>query len=575
MPREIDDMILWNALVDCEELHAFYEYDIDIEEFRQALNRITKLTINIKRGDELTEETLEQLNLLLDHMKNLKELRINNRFNERVEISPILEHITSNIELISFYGLDLTNGVSHTLAEKLTEMKYFSVSECNIPQIPVFPKDGCMIVLGEGITEISDKECIEFGTNSQINNSLSTDKHEEAMKVIKAYKGQPFPLALYQKYKEFIPRFGDICISISDVSKLSLEQLEELETDSHIKNIAIEGGCYDIDDEKSWYSLDEYAEVRKEIDQIISQVKLPEHDDPNREKKIFTQVYKLLGKRISYDHCAIDNSEGIEDITLQYNSRNMKNGLLGVERKGKKECLAICAGYSDILRNVLACFGINAEYVRSHSDVELVFQNGSYIEKKDENGKQIYRNGTTDPMGHAYNLVELDGQKFYCDLTWDANGIKVDRFPLHNFLNSYEQFLKSHASVGFNDIMADKNADFSLPFEEQLTLFGEVAKEEIAQMMEENYLSGFVGQYLESIAQGSEKIDSKKFLDMISHIKQVEQVILSTKENAFTNIGVTIGNERFIFETSDSSKLEDMKKDITRRRGREYGHESR
>ncbi|MBP3284156.1 MAG: hypothetical protein J6M02_01500 [Clostridia bacterium] len=575
MSRVIDDTILCDALFGYEELGDFYEYDIDVEEFRQALNKIEKLTINIKRRDVLTEETLEQLNLLLKYMQNLKELRLNNRAKERADISSIFEQITSNIELMRLEGFDLPNGISHDLANQLEEMRYFSISKCNISQIPLFPKDGCRIVIEEGVTGISDRECIDFCTKREVKNSLYVSGNDEVMKMIRALDGEPLPLALYQKYKDFIHRFGDICISIDDVSRINLEQLEELRCDQHIKNIAIEGGCYSVGDKSNWYSLDEYAAVRREIDNMISQIKMPEQGDLDREKKIFAQVYKLLGKRISYDHYAVDNAEGKLDTELQHNCRNMKNGLLGIDRNGKIEYLSVCAGYADILRNVLACFDIEGEFVRSKSEVQLEIRNGAYEEKKDESGKTIYKNGTTDPMGHAYNLVRLDGRKFYCDLTWDANNIKVDRFPLWNFLNSYEHFMKSHEDVGFDERMADKEANFSLPFEDQQQLFGGIAKEEIMQMMQENYLSGFVSQYLESIKQGGKEVDSKTFLDMMRIIKQVEQAIFNRAENKVANMRVNIGSEPFVFETGDTSKLNNMKKDINRRRMRESGHESR
>lgn len=452
-------------------------------------------------------------------------------------------------------------------------MKEFSVSKCNIPKIPVFPKDDCQIRLGEKTTEIPDWECIDFATNPEIKNKLQVYGRDEAGRMIWALNGSPIPLSLYKKYKEFIPRYDNICILIGDISELSMEELEKLKANPSVKNIAIEGGEYSTN-ENNWYSLEEYTAVLKEVDKIIAQINLPDKDDKDREKKIFAQLYKVLGKRISYDHHAVGET-GKLDEELKYSCRNMKNGLIGTERNGKTEYLSVCAGYADILRNVLACLGIKSDYISSRAEVKLEYRNGILAEKRDDDGKIIYMNGTTDPMGHAYNIVELDGQKFYCDLTWDASNIKVDRYPLANFLNSYEQFVKSHSAVGFNEKMADKEANFSLPLDAQMELFGEIAKDDISQMMEENYLSGFVSSYLESTRQDSNGHDAKKFLDMIKLINQVEQALLTRPEGRISNMGVNIGNETFVFETSDKAKLRDMKQDIHRKRRRESGHESR
>lgn len=572
MANQISESILTDALIECDELSEFYEYDIDSEEFIRALNKVENFTISISKADTLEESMLEELNLLLKHMKNLKRLGIFNRAGERIDVTSIFEHISSEVEVVRIRGMNLTHGISEDVANRLKKLQEFTVSKCNIPRIPVFSKDGCKITLYEGITEISDRECIDYAMDSKVNNRLNVSGRDEVTRLLGVMEGKPLPLELYKKYKEFTDKFDSICISIKNVNHLSLEQLEELESDKHIKNIAVEGG-FKSADKNSWYSLEEYKLVRGEIDKIVTKIKLPNQDDKDREKKIFAQVYKLLGKRIAYDHYAI-STEGKLDKELRYNCRNMKNGLLGVARDGKNMCMAVCAGYADILRNVLSCLGIESEYISSMSDKRFFLdKNGAYVPQKDDNGKNIYENGTTDPMGHAYNLVSLDGKKFYCDLTWDADNIKVDRFPLWNFLNSSEFFLRSHDKVGFNKVTSDKDANFSLPFNEQLQLFEEVAKEEISQMIQENYLSGFVSQYLGSIKQGDKAHESQKFLNMLECVKKVEKLILGREENNRTNMGITIGEKSFVLDTGD--KLKEMKRDIQTRRLRESGHESR
>ncbi|MBQ3414495.1 MAG: hypothetical protein IJH39_03940 [Clostridia bacterium] len=79
----------------------------------------------------------------------------------------------------------------------------------------------------------------------------------------------------------------------------------------------------------------------------------------NREKKIFMQVYKILGEMIEYNYYAI-SEEGKKDFELTKSCRSLKEGLL----KGK----AVCAGYANILKNIIEEFGIEAKYISAEQD---------------------------------------------------------------------------------------------------------------------------------------------------------------------------------------------------------------
>ena len=61
-------------------------------------------------------------------------------------------------------------------------------------------------------------------------------------------------------------------------------------------------------------------------------------------------------------------------------------------------------------------------------------------------------------------------------------------------------------------------------------------------------------QYLEAIRQNCKDNDIKRFLGMMSFIKQVEQAILVRTENNRTYMGVNIGNDMVVLETSDRIK---------------------
>lgn len=42
--------------------------------------------------------------------------------------------------------------------------------------------------------------------------------------------------------------------------------------------------------------------------------------------------------------------------------------------------------------------------------------------------------------GHAWNSVVLDGEEYYCDLTWDAPDIQMNNYPLKYCLCDGETF---------------------------------------------------------------------------------------------------------------------------------------
>lgn len=220
------------------------------------------------------------------------------------------------------------------------------------------------------------------------------------------------------------------------------------------------------------YTRVEYECARREIDSILSQISYPAENDPDREKKIFAQIYKILGNKISYDHKAISMEEK-DNERLQITCRNLLGGLI------ENKC--VCAGYADILRNTLACAGIYSEYVGAMPD----FENGVPLNFK-------------DPGGHAWNLVMLDGKKYWTDLTWDANSIKADRYPLKYCLKSTKDFYHDSFKKRLEDEIEDPCRE-SLSEQEQVLLFTGKQLEQNASIVE-NHNIGYLSNCIMSIA---------------------------------------------------------------------------
>ena len=120
------------------------------------------------------------------------------------------------------------------------------------------------------------------------------------------------------------------------------------------------------------YDIETYKKIKKVVNEILEDVEEVNQNKDN-ELDVFMKIYIRIGKMISYDYQAMDKIIG--EIVIE--SRNLIGGLL----KGK----CVCAGYAEILRNVLSCRGIECIFV------------GAYE--------------------HAFNQVKINGKWYYCDLT--------------------------------------------------------------------------------------------------------------------------------------------------------------
>ena len=159
-------------------------------------------------------------------------------------------------------------------------------------------------------------------------------------------------------------------------------------------------------DSHTLYSIKDYKKVKRAIKEILEDIE-DVNEAKTNELEVFMKIYVKLGKIISYDY----ETKNVKSILKKecFLSRNLMGGLL----YGK----SVCAGYAEILRNVLACKKIESKFVVSDT--------------------------------HGYNQVKIDGRWYYVDLTWDADDI-VEGKKIENCLLSYENFKtkKNHINLG-------------------------------------------------------------------------------------------------------------------------------
>ena len=578
----IEDKLLKQVLFGINDLGYFDEFDLSNPDFIEALSKIKILLIN-RVKPPLTKETISELQQVLKHMTSLEQLTVHSS-KERFDISPIFDSLLDSLQRISLSGLDFSEDPD---LEKFNKLKYISIDRSNLSSIPnPSSSEDCLISLGKDLPNIPNEVIIE----EVIKGKKIATLNEELRKVLSGLsRTSSIPLNSYEIYYDQIRKAKgkDLSLSIPNVSKLSKERLEFLvKVNPNIKHIFVEYGAeFKSDEPKYQYTVDEYCQIRSKIDEIISQINIPSQDDPDREKKIFAQIYAILGRQIDYDHFAITD-EGKKDEQLCVDCRDLKNAFLGVERNGKREQLAVCAGIADALGNVASCFGIKSESIKTLSEAEMEQHGGAWEEKRNEKGEIVRRNGTTDPMGHAYNIVELDGKKYYCDLTWDMSTIKENRIPLANFLKSADEFLESHKDEGFYEKIADKSADESFPYEKQMKLFkesgiqlGDEKQQDILtinQMLNENYLCGFLHEYVEYVKHGRSSITYTELKQIFESVEFVEQSILAyrganDKKFQISNNDGSIGFS-YTFKMSNPITLQKLRDEINRRRRDIDGH---
>ena len=473
---------------------------------------------------EYIDEILMELSSILEGM-NLDSFLLNiiNRPGKEIQVdTSFINHINGNIKDIEIQGIDLSSLEDSKMLDRFTELDYLRLRRCNIcnPNIISNIKSSTRIALEENqisqeYYEDTYKMIARFNGHISFSNkrlakvaSIYSDKrvdisdYFELRDIIDFDSLSGITVVVNEDFKIDEKNCNQILAFLNGKSNINLEinssnldsldlsgmldiptkviihnaselTQEQLKRHKCISEVQIEDGANTHNAQREPYKREEYETCRKKIDEILAKVQMPEDNDPNREKKIFAQIYKILGKTISYDYYAI-SKEGIENQRLQTISRNMIGGLL----KGK----SVCAGYADILRNTLACAGIYSEFIGCEQD---------YTKKSID---------ISDPGGHAWNLVLLDGIKYWTDLTWDASSIKMGKYPLEHFLKATKDFREySYYKMRVQDAK-ENPCVHSITDSEQMELLDakEIPYLQIAQARQIGYISSFAMSAVES-----------------------------------------------------------------------------
>lgn len=117
----------------------------------------------------------------------------------------------------------------------------------------------------------------------------------------------------------------------------------------------------------------------------------------NAKSKYNAKVSELtsgLGRKSDYEKSKIIHDRLIDTVT--YTSTNNDQNAYGALLEGK----AVCNGYARAYQHLMNTAGIPTWFVRGTST----------------------NPSTGTPIGHAWNIVKLDGKWYYTDVTWDDQG---------------------------------------------------------------------------------------------------------------------------------------------------------
>lgn len=269
-----------------------------------------------------------------------------------------------------------------------------------------------------------------------------------------------------QVLKDKVSKEVRVQLLIKNASELSVEQLDELREAYNLISIKIDDPEQSLDRQQTLpYDIDTYRKCRSTIDEILQGINLDD-DGPNRDKKIFGKVIKRLADHMSYDYASLKKEDAEEQQYLEEIYKQLdKEGISGEQKElaaksrlkkmrderesgpsvvcrnlegGLLNNTCVCAGYAEIVRNVFACCGIDSKYI-----------SGPNIKSMEE-------------IGHAWNQINLDGQWYNLDLTWDRDSI-VDEKTTKYTLKSDKDF--GHTVYDTSNVIKNK-CDSSLDIDE-------------------------------------------------------------------------------------------------------------
>lgn len=203
-------------------------------------------------------------------------------------------------------------------------------------------------------------------------------------------------------------------MKITSTARLSLEDFNDLIAENRVYEITIQ-------DPENYpkgktYELFNLLTIKRAIVEFLKNCPQRDPHNPNTEKEIFSYIYTKLALTVEYDDLARDVNHADPNFKKLY-ATDYLDSASGLDSALLSK-VALCSGFAETLRNLLAEKGIEAKYM---------------------SGMARPTAGVTHTPSHAWNQVKLDGEWFNCDVTHDREFIKQG-LVAPNFLKSNAHF---------------------------------------------------------------------------------------------------------------------------------------
>lgn len=179
----------------------------------------------------------------------------------------------------------------------------------------------------------------------------------------------------------------------------------------------------DIDNKK-------YEEINEKIEDFIDTI---DFSDTVTEEDKLLRIVEAVVSHIKFDEMILQQAEGYYEKSTYYNENLLSSVLTdSIETEG------VCANYVALLSAICYKLGIESYYISaSHKDTNA---------------------------GHAWNLVKLDGNYKYVDLTI-ADSIISGNSEVNKEQNSLERFLNKIKADWYGDFNSEFNKSYELRYD--------------------------------------------------------------------------------------------------------------
>lgn len=158
------------------------------------------------------------------------------------------------------------------------------------------------------------------------------------------------------------------------------------------------------------------------------------------DMQIYNKASEILELIISDDMSAYEKELAVHDY-LVYNV-SYDDSQLNVFYKHDKNSVN---PYGALINGKAICSGYTSSFRMFMDMLEIPCLT---VEAKDEDGGD-----------HAWNMVELDGDWYYVDVTWDDPMPESENSPMHEYFNVTEDFLREHGHVWNSEELPKADAD--------------------------------------------------------------------------------------------------------------------